>query len=93
MRENPIKAMTLTAAALLLGSGSAWAGNLTNKDAKSYDVDVTCDGATTHATLGPNTVQEDVVNKACVVKIKGGASHTLKADKNLTIKDGKLSEA
>lgn len=87
-----MKTMTLTAAACLFGSSSAWAGNLVNHDAKAYDVDVTCEGATTHTSLPAKAVQEDAVSKACVVKIKGGATHTVKGDGNVTIKDGKLGE-
>lgn len=92
-KEHTMKAMTLTAAACLFGSGSAFAGNLVNKDVKAYDVDVTCDGATTHTTLAAKATQEDLVSKGCVIKIKGGAAHTVKGDKDITIKDGKLGEA
>jgi hypothetical protein len=89
-----MKAFTLAIVCVVAGTARlAAAGNLINKDTKSYDVDVTCDGATTHTTLAPNATQEDGVSKACIVKIKGGATHTVKDDSNVTIKGGKLSES
>ena len=89
-----MKILLMTAAFICSGRvvSTAWAGNVVNNDTKVYKIDITCDGATTHASLGPHTVQEDIVVKACVIKIKGGTSHVMKADRDVTIKNGKLTE-
>ena len=85
-----LRLMSLTA--ITLFSTAAAAGDIVNKDTKTYKVDITCDGATSHTTIGPNTTQQDVVSKGCLLKLNGGGAYTVQGDKNVVIQSGKARE-
>lgn len=81
-----------TTIALVFGlSLSATAGNLVNKDSTKYDLEISCGASTTSTSIGGNTTSMGAVHKNCKVKIKDGASFEVKDDKDVVIKDGKLS--
>jgi hypothetical protein len=81
---------TLLAVALLLPA-TAEAANLINKDKKKYDVEIVCDGAKVKVTLLPNATQDGGIEKDCVVTLKK-SKLTASGEKNVVIKNGKLSE-
>lgn len=70
---------------------TAHAANLINKDKKKYDLEIVCDGAKIKVTLLPNATQEGGIEKDCVVTLKK-AKLTASGEKNVVIKNGKLSE-
>jgi len=79
-------------ASFFLFCGAAAAGDIVNKDPKAYKVDITCDGATTHTTIGANTTEQDAVSKGCSLKLNGGSTYTVQGDKNVVIQGGRARE-
>lgn len=69
----------------------AWAGDLINKDSQKYDYKLSCGGGTTSTSISGNTTQSGKVKAGCVIDI-GGSKYTVKGDKSVVIKGGKLSE-
>lgn len=79
---------------MVLGlSGTAWAGDLMNRDSKKYDLEVSCgSGSKTQTSISGNTTQSGGAGKGCTIAIKGGGSIKASGDKNVVIKNGALSE-
>ena len=86
---------SLVVGLIVLGiGGTAWAGDLVNKDAAKYDLEVSCGaGGTTHTSISGNTTQSGRAGKGCTIKIKGGDSIKASGNKDVIIKNGKLSES
>jgi hypothetical protein len=91
-KGGSVKKLASAMAFVMLLAASAFAGDLVNKDSSSYDIEVSCGGGTTHTSINGNTTQSGRAGKGCTIKIKGGDSITAGGDKDVIIKDGKLSE-
>src|SRR5262249_4848824 len=51
--------------------GTAWAGDLVNKDATKYDLEVSCRaGGTTLTSISGNTTQSGRAGKGCTIKTR-----------------------
>jgi hypothetical protein len=87
-----------TFVALLAAHSAAEAGNIVNKDAQQYKIDLMCGGATTHTAIPGNATQEDNLETGCTVKLinkngKPKASINLRRGGDVIIQKGRLSEA
>jgi hypothetical protein len=74
-------------------ASQAAAANIINKDTSSHQLELSCDGATTYATLPPNAVQADAVHEGCFVTLKKNGAKLKVADGDVLIVKGKLKNA
>jgi hypothetical protein len=72
-------------------AGTAHAGNLVNKDAKSYDIEVKKSGGTMKTSIASNTTKQGLCSDSCKIVVKGVGEIGLEKGQNAEIRNGKIT--
>jgi len=91
MRAFAVSAAAGVAAAMLLLAGTAFAGSLTNRDARSHEVTIIEGAASRVLVIEPEQTIKDLCESVCTVQMEDGSSIDVEAEDAVAIYEGDLA--